>query len=72
MFRGFRHGWLLVVGFAVIGALAGLGTGLRTSTAYEAESVVVASSTSIPVDDFPSVARAVFATDTVIQLAYGG
>jgi capsular polysaccharide biosynthesis protein len=65
--RSLIRNWWVVVIALVVGAALGVVQVRRAPPTFDAESVVVASSTSISGTDFGSLARAVFATDTVIR-----
>ncbi len=58
--------WVVVAGF-VIGAAAGFVRAKTASAVYQANVVVVATSTTIPADNFGSLATTAFETDTVLD-----
>jgi capsular polysaccharide biosynthesis protein len=61
-----RRAWVIVIA-AVVGAAAGFLSVWNAPSVYEAEALIVASATTVPVANFSSVALAVFRTDTVLQ-----
>jgi hypothetical protein len=61
-----RWSWA-IVGGALIGAMIGFVGGRNSPAVYEAEALVVASSSSVQAADFGPLAEAAFATNTVIQ-----
>jgi hypothetical protein len=61
-----RWWWAIVAG-ALIGAMIGFASGRNSPAVYEADALVVASSSSIQAADFGPLAEAAFATNTVIQ-----
>jgi hypothetical protein len=61
-----RWWWIIVLG-GIAGATVGLVTASDVPVVYEARSIVFASESSIPAEDFENLGTSAFATDTVIQ-----
>ncbi len=61
-----RWWWIIVLG-GIAGATVGLVTASDVPVVYEARSIVFASESSIPAEDFENLGASAFATDTVIQ-----
>jgi hypothetical protein len=59
--------WWVIFAAVVVGCLVGLAVARSRTPLYEAQTVVVASTTPIEGDSFGSLAEATFATDSVIQ-----
>jgi hypothetical protein len=61
------HWWWAIVAGALIGAVIGFGSARKAPIVYEADALVVASSSSIQAADFGPLAEAAFTTNTVLQ-----
>jgi len=67
LWRFFRRTWWVMVVFVLLGAVVATVTSRRQQPIYEVEAVVVASETTLVIDDFSDLAQAVFATDAVLR-----
>ncbi len=67
LWRFLRRTWWVIVAFVLLGALIASVISSREQPVYQAEAVVVASETTLVIDDFSDLAQAVFATDSVLR-----
>ncbi len=67
LWRFLRRTWWVVLAFVLLGALTATVISSREQPVYQAEAVVVASETTLVIEDFSDLAQAVFATDSVLR-----